>query len=85
VKETQVYEWHKRFHDGHASVNPLCRQPLILTNDEHTEGERNVVQTDLWNCIQDIWVEVGISVESIYRILPSNCKSDDRTDRGIEN
>jgi hypothetical protein len=39
MNKTQVHEWHKRFHDGRASVSdyPRCGQPSASTNDENIE------------------------------------------------
>jgi hypothetical protein len=74
MKKTQVYEWHKHFRDGHvnATDNPLCRQLSDSTNDETIESVCNVVRSDRRKSIQEISVEVGISVGSICSIHHKN-------------
>jgi hypothetical protein len=61
VKKTQVYEWHKRFRDDHASVSDsLCCEKLsTLTNDDTQH-----VQSDCQKGIQEISAESEISVGS---------------------
>jgi hypothetical protein len=48
TKKTQVYEWHKSFRDGRASVNddPRCARPLTSMKDEHIARVRNVARND---------------------------------------
>jgi hypothetical protein len=50
VKKTRVYGWHKRFHDGSASVNddPGYGRPTTSTNDESIKRVRIVVPNDRW-------------------------------------
>jgi transposase len=71
MKPTQVYEWHKSFRDGRASVNddPRCGRPSTSTNDEDIERVRNVVRSDRGKSIQEISAEVGISVVRVRSIL----------------
>jgi hypothetical protein len=45
MKKIQVYEWHKRFHDGSASDDGIpCRgRPSLSKNDENIERVSNIV------------------------------------------
>jgi hypothetical protein len=56
----QVYNWHKCFRDGHASVNDdlHCRQPSTLANDENIEPVHNVVQSDWQKSVEETSMEV---------------------------
>jgi transposase len=76
MKKAQVYEWHKRFRDGRASVNddPRCGRPSTSTNDVDVERVRNAARSDRRKSIQEISAEVGISVGSVRSILHKDFK-----------
>jgi hypothetical protein len=68
VKETQVYEWRKRFRDGRVSVNDdsRCGPPSTSTNDANMERVRHGVRNDGRKNVQETTAEVGISVGSVH-------------------
>jgi hypothetical protein len=59
MEKTQVYEWHKCFRDGRASVNdgPCCGRPSTERNDENIESVCNVVRSDRRKSIHEISAE----------------------------
>jgi hypothetical protein len=71
MKKTQVYEWHKRFDDGSASVSDdsRCGLPSTSTDDANIENVRNVVRSDRRTSIQEISGEVWISLGSVHSVF----------------
>jgi hypothetical protein len=68
-KKVQVYKQHKPFWDWSCismTIHTVGNRQVWRDNTEHT---RNVVQSGQWKSIDEISVEVGVSVGSIHSIL----------------
>jgi hypothetical protein len=77
MKKTQVYQWHKCFHDGRASVSgdAPCRRPSTVMDDNKHWECAQVVQSDWWNSVQEISTEARISIWSVYIVLHRDLNS----------
>lgn len=87
MKKTQVYQWHKRFRNGRASIHddPRSGRPSTSTNYDNVERVRNVMQSDGRKGVREISAEVGISGGSVHSILLKNLnmpKKSQRKQRG---
>ena len=71
MKNSQVYDWHKHFCDGHESVDSdLCSgRPSMSSNEANVECVWEIVRSDGRVSVDQIAPGSGISVESCHSIL----------------
>jgi hypothetical protein len=71
MKNSQVYDWHKHFYDGHESVDSdLCSgRPSVSSNEANVERMWEIVRSGERKSVDQIASESGISMESCHIIL----------------
>ena len=71
MSETRVYEWYKRFQDGHEDVEDDERPGRLSTSttDENVEKVKEMVMNDRRIVIREVADDVGISIGSCHYIF----------------
>ncbi|CAB3251407.1 unnamed protein product [Arctia plantaginis] len=71
MSKVRIYEWYKRFQDGHENVEDDERpgRPSTSTTDENVKKVKEMVMNDRRITIRKVADDVGISVGSCHEIF----------------
>jgi hypothetical protein len=74
MKHSQVYDWHKRFHDGRESFDddPRSGRSSASTNKANVGRVREIVRGDRRKGVDQTLAEVKISVR-VVRVFFTMC------------
>ena len=71
MKQSEVFDWHKCFHDGCESVDndPCIGHPSMSTNKANVKHVPEIDRSNRRKSVDHIASEVGIAIGSCHTII----------------
>ena len=71
ISQTHVFEWHKRFREGHKEMRDDSRsgRPSATRTEVHLEWVKQIVHGNHWLTVQMIPNQLDMKKDSVWKII----------------